>query len=713
MNISELIVDLLEKGQKVEIPGIGTLESVILDAHHDPETQTYYPASRTIAYRSETTGDESIVASIAEIDCVKMEVAKQMWHNYVDALTDKVKSSGEHSLGRLGKLTCEGKKQFGFTMAEGVVLDAGNKDDVPITGVKTYAHENEADPFAQFDDEVPIRKVEPDEQPTPPATEVETDDVEIEKVEAEAAQPEPEDSEAQARFQSELDRLDEAKPSEELQRIEEKLLAREERNRAKHKEKMEREQRERERKAEEERKRADAQLAKEREELKRKAEEEKRREEEALRRAEKHAAEEKERAAKLAEENRIKAEKKAAALAALSEQESSKAEKAAAAKAEKEAERQRIANERKQQQQQKEAAAALKAQQKEAKKRQKKQQKEATAALKAQQKAAEKQQKQQQKEAKKAAAATVAEAQSNNTTTHTDPSGRGKKKTVVVLLVVILLLVAGGAAYMLLGRNLQGGTMGTTAQSSHLKDVPPSNSLTFNCDMVDYTHREMIEQREKVCRFMNNYISRFLGDRRYGYAKGAMMDRVRLYVDQRMGELLGERFAMQRMLPYDDYIYNYNLPYLKKHYANEVRHLVQGELMDYHTLDAILDKMVDELDLVPGGARGTGAYDGDAESPSAKAKKRSAATTSGTPAYVYVLNKSKQGYDVIAGFYRVKDSAAKMTSNLRAQGCDAYLIELDGGYYVSMGSAATQTAAEALLKHIESWYDGAVVVKKL
>ena len=44
MNITDLIVELLEKGQKVEIPGIGTLDSVMQDAHHDPKTRIYYPA---------------------------------------------------------------------------------------------------------------------------------------------------------------------------------------------------------------------------------------------------------------------------------------------------------------------------------------------------------------------------------------------------------------------------------------------------------------------------------------------------------------------------------------------------------------------------------------------------------------------------------------------------------------------------------------------
>ena len=74
---------------------------------------------------------------------------------------------------------------------------------------------------------------------------------------------------------------------------------------------------------------------------------------------------------------------------------------------------------------------------------------------------------------------------------------------------------------------------------------------------------------------------------------------------------------------------------------------------------------------------------------------------------------SKQGFDIIAGFYLNKGTAAKLTARLHSQGCDAYIIEKDEMYYVSMGSAPTRTKAEALYNHIKSWYDGDIVIKKL
>ena len=57
MNITDLIVELLEKGQKVVMPGIGTLDTVQRTAYHDPATHTYYPAGRAIAF-SEASDEE-------------------------------------------------------------------------------------------------------------------------------------------------------------------------------------------------------------------------------------------------------------------------------------------------------------------------------------------------------------------------------------------------------------------------------------------------------------------------------------------------------------------------------------------------------------------------------------------------------------------------------------------------------------------------------
>ncbi len=82
------------------------------------------------------------------------------------------------------------------------------------------------------------------------------------------------------------------------------------------------------------------------------------------------------------------------------------------------------------------------------------------------------------------------------------------------------------------------------------------------------------------------------------------------------------------------------------------------------------------------------------------------------PVYVYVEKESKMGYDIIAGFYLNKATAAKLTARLHDLGSDAYIIEKNDMYYVSMGSAKDRTSAEALFNHIKSWYDGDIVIKQ-
>ena len=102
MNITDLIIELLQQGQKVELPEIGTFESVEQSPRHDPDARIYYPATRNIVFRSITTGDDSVVKEIARRECVSEDVARQMWSNYIDALSEKIKRSGEHRFGACG-----------------------------------------------------------------------------------------------------------------------------------------------------------------------------------------------------------------------------------------------------------------------------------------------------------------------------------------------------------------------------------------------------------------------------------------------------------------------------------------------------------------------------------------------------------------------------------------------------------------------------------
>ena len=109
------------------------------------------------------------------------------------------------------------------------------------------------------------------------------------------------------------------------------------------------------------------------------------------------------------------------------------------------------------------------------------------------------------------------------------------------------------------------------SQSGKHLDVPAVNSLTFNTDMIEYGPRDVNGNTDRVCRNLSEYISNYLADRGYAGARAPMMDRVRQYASDRMGELLGDQFAVQRLIPYNDYIYKFNEPCLKAKRANNAR----------------------------------------------------------------------------------------------------------------------------------------------
>ena len=285
-----------------------------------------------------------------------------------------------------------------------------------------------------------------------------------------------------------------------------------------------------------------------------------------------------------------------------------------------------------------------------------------------------------------------------------------------MLLIVVLLLLAAGVYYLLshgLPKHDKPSTATTEVRTGKHLDVPATNAFTYNTDMIEYSKRDMLQNRDQVCAYMSSYINEYLADRNYSNARVPMMDRVRHYAEGRMGELLGERFAVQRFLPYDDYIYDYNEPFLKLVYASKCRHQVQGELMSYALLDSIFEPMVDELRLLPDGeGRKTAVQEPQPKQPERSRTAPQRQPQGNDPVFVYVGKDSKQGFDIIAGFYLNRSTAAHMTARLHELGCDAYIIEKNDGYYVSMGSAKTRTQAEATMKHIKSWYDGDVSIKE-
>ena len=542
MNITDLIVELLQQGNLVELPEIGTFGSEMQPPYHDSATGTYYPSRRTLTFSTHLNGDDSMVKMLAQRECVGENVARQMWKNYVDALTDKLQRTGSHNFGELGTLQYNGEQGYSFSAAPGAVLSTG--DEKPLEGVKTYAHNDSDDPFAQF------------EAPVDHSAEL--------KAQQEAA-------EAAAR--AEQERL------------------------------------EAERKAEE------------RLEAERKAEEERR------------AAAEKEAAAKRAAAETL------AALAALDPVQAAASE---LAKDDETVERPVV-------------------------------------------------------EKKKKAG---------------KEKGDKKKRRFPwwLLILLLLLLLLGGAAYYYFKIYRPSQPTAEYIPSQPVGDVPLVTDLTYNTDLLTYNERDIDQNSDMVCRYMTDYIYSFLAYRHYAGAMEPMMERVHQYVQGRLGELMADRFAVQRLYPFNDYVYSYNEPYLHQVFAQHQRCKVQAELLDMKVLDGLLDKMVAELGLEPDANAPRAA---EAQPVAAKpADKPAVAQAEEAPVRVNMEQNSKLGFDIIAGFYLDRATAARLTARLHELGSDAYIIEKNNMYYVSMGSAKNRTAAEALFKHIKSWYDGDIAIKQ-
>ena len=569
MNITDLIVELLKEGQRVELPGMGTFDSEVQSPRHDPQTQIYYPATRNILFKKECTGDNGIVHEIAARECVNEEIAEQMWHNYMDALTDKISRSGAHRFGDLGMLSKEGEN-FRFKMAEGLVIEAGNSSEKPLEGVKTYEHNDNEDPFAQFEETTvaavqpdPVAMPEPEPEPEPmPEPEPEPVPEPMPEPEPEPVpEPEPEpvpvvmpdhkqETEENTELQDTLKKLDNLPKSKSVLKAEAK-----------------------------------------------------------------------------AEKDRAKA----------------------AAKEEKRARKEELKKEKE--------------------------------TLKLEKQEKEKQEKEEKK---------------------------GHRWLLWLLLLLLLLLLAGGGYnyYTHYMQSDSNNTVGATVGFNHL-DVPAENDLTYNCDDLVYNTGEMAQNSNIVCDAMDEYINEFLAARNFRNAKAPMMARVRDYADGRMKELMGKRFAVQNLIPYNDYIHENCKPWMKYDYAWKVRNTVQGELMDL----SLLENMLNGLNLQPNENQFTAEDVQKVKQKEREAVKKSTTTDVVVPS-IQFLKESKQGFDVIAGFYVDKNTAIKMATRLKSQYCDAYIIEKNDGYYVSMGSAPIRTKAEALYNHLKGWYDGDIAIKE-
>ena len=231
--------------------------------------------------------------------------------------------------------------------------------------------------------------------------------------------------------------------------------------------------------------------------------------------------------------------------------------------------------------------------------------------------------------------------------------------------------------------------------------------FTFSADGMQFDASEINEQSDKIMSRMDSYLKGFLKQMKQQENEELFLDHVRHYINNSLTELTTDKtFYPQSLLNYEDYVRQSYLTWIKSTALNRKSHIVQANLMDRETLERLLSEVVPADELTPDPAL--------AEKPEKTNAKAAATNKTAKPVPVrsHIATQSKQGFDIIAGFSVNKSNADRLCSQLKGKGCDAYIINRNGLYYVSMGSAASRTEAEARFKHIKEWYKGDISIKQ-
>ena len=277
------------------------------------------------------------------------------------------------------------------------------------------------------------------------------------------------------------------------------------------------------------------------------------------------------------------------------------------------------------------------------------------------------------------------------------------------LLLLLLLLLGCGAYYYFTPRRTPKGESCAREVELSYKD-----QFTDDRNLLEFDEKDINRSTILVHNFMADYVHQFLLARHYGNAFAPVMNQIDQYADSRLHELMVEGYCVKRFFPYEDFWLKRNYAEYKEAGAQYYRCKVQGELMNLDFLDGLLDDIIVGLGLhadgfgLNGYGHGAGGNGGRGN---ANANKKNDQPYVEVVPEAPTFKNSKQGFDIIAGFFTSKKSANKCANQLKALGSDAYIISKSGGYYVSMGSAPTYTAAQAMEKHIKSWYKSDVSIK--
>ena len=304
-----------------------------------------------------------------------------------------------------------------------------------------------------------------------------------------------------------------------------------------------------------------------------------------------------------------------------------------------------------------------------------------------------------------------------------------KGKGWIVILLIVLLLAAGGAAwYWFFYRDKDNkdntqvespeatpatstsaneeSTTTSTDEADDAEEAAETPSeweanyflFTLNDDLIEYSADDIDAQANQVADYLAGYLADYAASQRYSNATELLKERAAAYAKERLTELLAPVPASPaRYLGSNDFYHEYLTPSLAQRKALRQRCVVQGEIMEQDWLSRMLDEVVTENELLTDAA------------PAAAPTQPQAKPQPSTATY---RTSSKAGFDVIAGFFAVKANADKLATSLKRKGCDAYVIEFNHGYYVSMGSKASRTEIEKLYQHLKEWYTDDMAIKQ-
>lgn len=603
MNITNYLVDYLKLGNNVEIPQIGILAIKEIAAHYDIESATFYPTTYTLEMSRQMLGDTAFVEYLAQKECVSVATAERFLKNYGDALADKIEKEGECQLGELGVFSKTDAGTYSFQPQPNLNLGEKSQISAPVSGVKYFAEQAAADPFAVYEqpfDEIqpepePIVEPEPVVEPEPePETVVEEPIVDEEPEPVVEPEPEPVAEEPAPAEPEET-----AHPVEPEQPAEDK---------------------------------------------------------------EEPAAE--------------------------------KEEPAAFAPAEND-----------------DTISTLKQ--------------------------------------------LDAIEHSDGDDFFADTKKKKKKKggcLKIILFTLLGLIVVLACAFALdhyllnsKGRNWVADKTGmeqlkmtveeeeslpevvTTkyndaeqteeniisteeqentdeASGKASKHIDPTDrdnitNHTFSLEGITFDANEKAAATDEVMANMDNYLSQYLKRRNQLKNKELFMSQVKSFVGDRFESLLPDQeYDPYALLSYRDYVRESYMDVLKRLKINHKIGDIQGELMEQATLDALLDKMIED--------------NGFTAAPQTLQKEKTQVQPQSARQNNTVRTDSKQGFDIIALVSTSKTTAQNESARLKAKGCDAYVIDKNGLYYVSMGSADSRTAAEKKYWHIKEWYKGDISIKQ-